>query len=157
VKAWSCNDHVELRNPYSTRPWQHVLEPLGGYLNLAAELYRRSELHGEPFNFGPQAQQNHSVLELVQQMSLHWDQVRWEDVSDKTKGPYESGLLKLNCDKALHYLSWHAVMGFEDTVRMTAEWYAAFYRDSKNTTEITNSQISSYMQLSKDCGLTWAY
>jgi len=157
VKAWSCNDHVELRNPYSTRPWQHVLEPLGGYLNLAAELYRRSELHGEPFNFGPQAQQNQSVLELVQQMSLHWDQVRWEDVSDKTKGPYESGLLKLNCDKALHYLNWHAVMGFEDTVRMTAEWYEAFYRDSKKTTEITNYQISLYMQLSKDCGLSWAY
>lgn len=155
VKAWSCNNLVELRNPYSTRPWQHVLEPLGGYLNLAAKLYRRPQLHGEPFNFGPQAQQNHSVLQLVQQMSLYWDQVRWEDVSDKVKGPYESGLLKLNCDKALHYLNWHAVMGFEDTVRMTAEWYGAFYGDSKSTAEITNYQISSYMQLAKDCGLSW--
>ena len=114
VRAWSSNNVVELRNPHSTRPWQHVLEPLSGYLNLAVALYHRPELHGEPFNFGPQAQQNHSVLELVRQMALHWDQVRWQDVSQSVAGPYESGLLKLNCDKALHYLLWNAVMGFDE-------------------------------------------
>ena len=54
-------------------------------------------------------------------MALYWEQVRWKDVSASAAGPFESGLLKLNCDKALHYLHWHAMMGFEDTVRMTAE------------------------------------
>jgi CDP-glucose 4,6-dehydratase len=156
VKAWSTNTIVQLRNPHSTRPWQHVLEPLSGYLSLAIALSQRSELHGEPFNFGPQAQQNHSVLELVQQMSLHWEQVRWQDVSESVVGPYESGLLKLNCDKSLHYLQWHAVMGFEDTVRMTAEWYRAYYQKSTQIVSTTNEQISAYTAIAKQHGLTWA-
>ncbi len=156
VKAWSVDKLVELRNPHSTRPWQHVLEPLSGYLCLAIALAQQQELHGQPFNFGPQAQQNHSVLALVQQMALHWDQVRWQDVSGLTSGPYESGSLKLNCDKALHYLRWHAVMGFEDTVRMTSEWYRAYYQQPAQIAAMTDAQISSYMSIARMQGLGWA-
>jgi len=156
VRAWSTNNDVELRNPHSTRPWQHVLEPLSGYLSLALALAQRPELHNEPFNFGPPAQQNHSVLELVQQMALHWDQVRWQDVSQSAVGPYESGLLKLNCDKALHYLRWHAVMGFEDTVRMTAEWYRAYYQQPARIGATTDSQIEAYTAIARQHGLVWA-
>lgn len=156
VKAWSTDNLVELRNPYSTRPWQHVLEPLSGYLTLAVGLSQRPELHGEPFNFGPQAQQNHSVLQLVQQMALHWEQVRWQDVSGSTVGPYESGLLKLNCDKALHYLHWHAVMEFEDTVRMTAEWYRSYYQRPAQIAETTDAQIAAYTAIAKRQGVEWA-
>jgi CDP-glucose 4,6-dehydratase len=156
VKAWSANKLVELRNPHSTRPWQHVLEPLSGYLTLAMALTRCPELHGQPFNFGPQAQQNHSVLALVQQMALHWDQVRWQDVSGLSAGPYESGLLKLNCDKALHYLKWHAVMGFEDTVRMTSEWYRAYYHQPTQIAALTDTQIATYTAIAKQQGLGWA-
>ena len=155
VKAWSINKLVDLRNPNSTRPWQHVLEPLSGYLNLAIALSQQPELHGEPFNFGPQAQQNHSVLELVQQMSEHWDQVRWQDVSNAAAGPYESGLLKLNCDKSLRYLKWHAVMGFEETVRMTAEWYRAYYQSPTEIASTTNAQIAAYTEFAKKQGLAW--
>lgn len=156
VRAWSADNCVELRNPHSTRPWQHVMEPLSGYLSLAIALSKRSELHGEPFNFGPQAQQNHSVLELVSQMALHWDQVRWKDASSTADGPYESGLLKLNCDKALHYLQWHAVMGFKDTVRMTADWYRAYYQNPTKMAMITNEQILAYSVKAKQNGLAWA-
>jgi len=156
VKAWSTDNSVDLRNPHSTRPWQHVLEPLSGYLSLAIALSQRPELHGEPFNFGPQAQQNHSVLELVQQMALHWKQVRWEDVSSSIAGPYESGLLKLNCDKSLHYLEWHAIMGFEDTVRMTAEWYRTYYQQPAQIAPTTNAQIAAYTAIAKQHGLAWA-
>ncbi|CAL61313.2 CDP-glucose 4,6-dehydratase [Herminiimonas arsenicoxydans] len=156
VKAWANNDDVELRNPHSTRPWQHVLEPLSGYLSLAAALSQRPELHGEPFNFGPPAQQNHSVLELVNQMALYWDQVRWKDVSQSAIGPYESGLLKLNCDKALHHLHWRAVMGFEDTVRMTAEWYRAYYQQPMQIAAVTGEQLDAYTKLAKQQGLVWA-
>ena len=156
VKAWSLDNMVELRNPHSTRPWQHVLEPLSGYLNLAAVLSHQPEMHGESFNFGPPAQQNHSVLELVRQMALHWDKVSWKDVSQSAKGPYESGLLKLNCDKALHHLRWHAVMGFEDTVRMTAEWYRAFYQQPASIAEVSNQQIADYTAIAKQQGLAWA-
>lgn len=156
VKAWSLDNMVELRNPHSTRPWQHVLEPLSGYLNLAAALSHQPEMHGESFNFGPPAQQNHSVLELVRQMALHWDKVSWKDVSQSAKGPYESGLLKLNCDKALHHLRWHAVMGFEDTVRMTAEWYRAFYQLPASIADTTDLQIADYTAIAKQQGLAWA-
>jgi CDP-glucose 4,6-dehydratase len=120
-------------------------------------LSQRPELHGEPFNFGPQAQQNHSVHELVERMALHWDQVRWKDVSQAyAGGPYESGLLKLNCDKALHYLRWHAVMGFEDTVRMTSEWYRAYYENPAQIASVTNAQIQAYTAIAREQGLAWA-
>jgi CDP-glucose 4,6-dehydratase len=156
VRAWSTDNLVELRNPHSTRPWQHVLEPLSGYLSLAIALSQWPELHGEPFNFGPQVEQNHSVLELVQQMALHWDKVRWQDVSGSVEGAYESELLKLNCDKSLHYLQWHAVMGFEDTVRMSAEWYRAYYKQPETIAVKTDTQITSYTEIAKQHCLVWA-
>ena len=156
VKAWSVDTPVELRNPYSTRPWQHVLEPLSGYLCLAIALSRQPNLHGEPFNFGPAAQQNHSVLELVQKMAVYWDQVRWQDISQASSGPYESGLLKLNCDKALQQLQWRAVLGFEDTVRMTAEWYRAYYQQHGEIAATTRAQIESYWAVARQQGLPWA-
>ncbi len=156
VKAWSQGKTVELRNPHSTRPWQHVLEPLSGYLSLAAAVNEDPKLHGEAFNFGPLAQQNHSVLELVQQMGMYWDQVKWEDVSRTSSGPYESGLLKLNCDKALHYLKWQAVMGFEDTVKLTAEWFRNYYLEKGKIEKITKNQIAIYTAFANKQGLLWA-
>jgi CDP-glucose 4,6-dehydratase len=156
VKAWSEDKVVKLRNPNATRPWQHVLEPLSGYLRLAYDLYESRRLHGEPFNFGPPAQQNQSVLELVEVMSNYWDQVRWEDISKKTEQPYESGLLKLNCDKALHEMNWKAVMDFEETISMTAEWYKSFYLNPTTILDLTNSQLEKYTELAKSRGLDWA-
>lgn len=156
IKAWSNGESVDLRNPHSTRPWQHVLEPLGGYLTLGIALFDKPGLHAEPFNFGPQAQQNHSVLQLVQEMAMHWKRVQWKDVSDLVGGPYESGLLKLNCDKALHFLNWHAVMGFEDTVQMTAEWYKTYYENPELILKVTENQIHSYTKIAARNGLAWA-
>jgi CDP-glucose 4,6-dehydratase len=156
IRAWSQDGTVQLRNPHATRPWQHVLEPLSGYLNLAMALASDAKLHGEPFNFGPPTQQNHSVLELVREMSLHWNQVRWEDVSRVTQGPYESRLLKLNCDKALHFLRWQAVMSFLDTVRLTAAWYGAYYRDPATIAQVTRAQVESYVNMANRQALAWA-
>jgi len=144
VKSWSKNEIVELRNPHSTRPWQHVLEPLGGYLQLGALLSQNHHLHGEAFNFGPQAQQNQSVLELVKQMSKSWSEVRWAECESQSSQFYESGLLKLNCDKALHFLNWHAVLDFEETVALTANWYRSFYEVPSSIREVTNKQINDY-------------
>ena len=144
VESWSKNEIVELRNPHSTRPWQHVLEPLGGYLHLGALLSQNHQLHGEAFNFGPQAQQNQSVLELVKQMSRSWSDVRWTECKPQPSQFYESGLLKLNCDKALHFLNWHAVLSFEETVALTADWYRSFYADPCSIQDVTNKQINGY-------------
>ncbi|TGK78447.1 CDP-glucose 4,6-dehydratase [Leptospira noumeaensis] len=156
VTAWANHETVELRNPMATRPWQHVLEPLSGYLSLGVHLYQNKELHGEPFNFGPLANQNHSVLELVKQMSIHWNQVKWKDISGETKGPYESGLLKLNCDKALAHLNWVAVMGFEETVQFTSEWYNTYYSNPSEIQKMTDRQIEQYQEKAKSKGLAWA-
>jgi CDP-glucose 4,6-dehydratase len=144
VKSWSKNEIVELRNPHSTRPWQHVLEPLGGYLQLGALLSQNHHLHGEAFNFGPQAQQNQSVLELVKQMSKSWSEVRWAECESQSSQFYESGLLKLKCEKALHFLNWHAVLDFEETVALTANWYRSFYEVPSSIREVTNKQINDY-------------
>lgn len=156
IKAWSAGNEVPLRNPNSTRPWQHVLEPLSGYLVLAMNLDLDPRFHGESFNFGPLSQQNHSVQELVECMAKQWDQVRWRDISEYTVEPYESGLLKLNCDKALHELNWHAVMDFEETVEMTVEWYRSYYKSPQSICDLTKSQIQKYCSLAKEKKLFWA-
>ena len=144
VRSWAKGESVQIRNPSATRPWQHVLEPLCGYLTLAAELHQREDLHGEPFNFGPPSHQNHTVMELVQEISRYWKKVRWEDISGDEKHPYESGLLKLNCDKALHYLNWQAILSFQETVRMTTEWYRSYYENSTMIHDVTLSNIREY-------------
>ena len=157
MRAWSRGDTVQLRNPMATRPWQHVLEPLSGYLNLALSLRESPALHGQPFNFGPSAKHNHSVGELVAAMTGHWDKVRWEDVSSQYGGPYESSLLKLNCDKALHHLRWHSVWGFNTTVSETVLWYRQYYEHPKSLiADYSISQINSYQRAAKDQGLAWA-
>jgi CDP-glucose 4,6-dehydratase len=156
VRAWSAGTEVTLRNPNSTRPWQHVLEPLSGYITLAMHLNRTSNFHGESFNFGPSSHQNHSVLELVSLMGNQWDKANWRDISKSIEEPYESGLLKLNCDKALHQLNWHEVMDFEDTVNMTIEWYKIFYQTPEKIFDVTKSQIVKYHTLANEKGLPWA-
>lgn len=144
IRSWSKRKKVILRNPSATRPWQHVLEPLSGYLKLASELNERTELHGEPFNFGPPYNQIHSVMELVKEMSKHWENVRWENDFNKETQPYESELLRLNCDKALHYLNWQANLSFQESVKMTTEWYRSYYENVPTIHDLTLSQIQDY-------------
>lgn len=107
MQAWSKGKHVETRAPKATRPWQHVLEPISGYLNLGAELNKNIKLHGEAFNFGPKAEQNRTVEDLLIDLSKYWDFKNNNNVF-KIVGDipfHEAGLLKLNCDKALFFLS----------------------------------------------------
>mgnify|MGYP001562557552 CR=1 FL=1 len=157
VRAWSQGSTAQLRNPLATRPWQHVLEPLSGYLTFAMTLSDDAKLHGEPFNFGPPPQQNHSVGALVTAMAKHWNRVRWEDISSRDGGPYESGLLKLNCDKALHHLHWRAVWDFEATVRETALWYRQYYQAPQvSIAEFSLQQIRAYSTYAREQGLPWA-
>ena len=157
VRAWAIDERVILRNPEATRPWQHVLEPLSGYLNLAFCLNESSALHGQPFNFGPPAGRNHSVGQLVATMGNYWESVVWEALPEMKKGPYESGLLKLNCDKAMHHLGWEAVWDFEETIKQTALWYRRYYEDpSAPMAEFSLGQIDVYMKEARLRGLLWA-
>jgi CDP-glucose 4,6-dehydratase len=154
--AWSKSEEVDIRGPDSTRPWQHVLEPLSGYLTLGAELSTNRKLHGEAYNFGPPAHQNHSVLELIDEMSNSWDSVRWNDISNSQQHLHEAGLLKLNCDKALFDLQWQPTLEFKETVQMTVEWYKHYYQNSKESMcNFTISQIEAYTQLARKRKLPW--
>tara|TARA_B100000029_G_C17609724_1_gene969024 strand:- start:5869 stop:6957 length:1089 start_codon:yes stop_codon:yes gene_type:complete len=155
IRAWSKSKKVTLRNPESTRPWQHVLEPLSGYLRLATGLYHDNTLSGESFNFGPDTNEDQSVLDVVSTMSQFWKDVQW-DVQKQDKQPYESNLLKLNCDKARSLLNWHAVMGFEDTIQLTAEWYKNYYANSLDMFSVTKNQIITYVDKAKEIQLDWA-
>jgi CDP-glucose 4,6-dehydratase len=157
MQAWAKGESVDMRSPKATRPWQHVLEPLSGYLRLGATLYSDAEQHGEAFNFGPHAQQNHSVSELIDEMAIYWDNVRWKDSSKDQQYHYEAGLLKLNCDKSLHCLQWLPTMHFEETVRMTVQWYKHYYQNTEvSMMEFTLGQIEEYENLAKERKLEWA-
>ena len=156
MHAWSENKTVDIRSPGATRPWQHVLEPLSGYLALAATLSLNGEKHGEAYNFGPPAHQNYSVSELIDEMGTYWDNVSWNNVFQLPQNLHEADLLKLNCDKALLDLNWMPTLKFKETVRMTVEWYKSFYENDVDTMQdFTIAQIEEYTQLAKGRGIEW--
>lgn len=157
MAAWHQGNPVEIRAPNATRPWQHVLEPLSGYLALGQRLYQDKVLHGEAFNFGPRAEQNHTVLELLQDLSKQWQFESTDKafvVSDNIPF-HEAGLLKLNCDKALFYLKWQAVLAYQQTVELTGDWYYCFYHNKADMLEMTNKQIEQYQALAQTNQLPW--
>ena len=142
MKAWSNNKTVDIRYPKSTRPWQHVLEPLSGYLAFADNLSRSNENHGESFNFGPSNDQNHTVTELIQEMSKSWNSVKWRDISKSYNHLHEASLLQLNCEKANKFLNWRPTLLFEETVSLTVDWYKNYYSNQTNSMfELSLKQI----------------
>jgi len=156
MRAWSLGQDVEVRSPNSTRPWQHVLEPLSGYLSLAVNLSVSQKYHSEAFNFGPHANQNYSVRELIDEMTNYWDKVRWSDISQSQKHLHESELLKLNCDKALSKLHWQPVLQFDETVKMTVEWYKKYYEKRfLSMSDFTLLQIKEFTSLAENRGILW--
>lgn len=157
MKSWSLDREVEIRSPAATRPWQHVLEPLSGYLHLGATLLQSSRLNGQPYNFGPPANQNHTVAELIDEMAKHWTQVKWKDVSFGADHVHEAGLLKLNCDKALVDLDWAPVLNFAETVKMTVDWYRSFYESGMSgIRQCGESQIAEYVRLACERNVLWS-
>ena len=159
MRAWAKDETVEIRCPDATRPWQHVLEPISGYLNLAVELAENSELNGESFNFGPNAEYNHSVKDLLEDLAKTW---KFEDVSKAYAITgnikfHEAGLLKLNCDKALFHLKWVATMDYHKLLRFTGEWYYNYYKNNEvNMFNYTVNQINEYKELAYKKGIKWS-
>jgi CDP-glucose 4,6-dehydratase len=162
IRSLKQNRPVGLRHPEATRPWQHVLEPLSGYLWLAAVLmgYGKNHLNGyqpcSAFNFGPGPEANRSVAELVTELLKHWPG-RWEDASNP-EAVHEAGLLQLCADKARHQLKWAPVLDFGQAVAMTADWYrqAQQSREPATLRALTQSQIDAYCRKAKDKEILWA-
>ena len=149
IKSWVKNKSVTLRNPKSTRPWQHVLEAVWGYLLLAANLKRNNKLHGEVFNFGPELSSNYSVLQVVKKMKKNWNKVSWKSIDPKKNNFYESSLLKLNSNKAKKIINWRCVLSFPETIEMVSDWYRNYDKNPKKIHNITASQIKKYENLLK--------
>jgi len=121
MRALAAGEPVSVRNPAATRPWQHVLEPLSGYLRLAEALATDPDPPCEAFNFGPQLESNRPVRELVNTMLSHWPG-EWIDQSDP-HAPHEAGLLHLQIDKAHHRLGWQPRWDYATTIERTVGWY----------------------------------
>jgi CDP-glucose 4,6-dehydratase len=159
VRAWSQGKPVMLRNPQSTRPWQHVLEPLSGYLWLGAQLLQsKPQIAGEAFNFGPPASVNQPVDALIAEMKKTWSAGNWTmdpSAAAEKSSKKEAGLLKLNCDKALHRLGWEPTLEFPETALMTGEWYKKYYESPTSAPELTRSHIQKYQRLAFERGRVW--
>jgi CDP-glucose 4,6-dehydratase len=157
IRAFSASKTVEIRSPRATRPWQHVLEPLSGYLTLAQYLAESRVANGESFNFGPRAEQTKTVLELVKDLASLWGIDEQNAVKITGNVPFhEATLLKLNCDKALAHLCWQSTLRYEECVRFIAEWYKTFYKqDNSNMFQLTERQIDEYMSRAKEQHIKW--
>ncbi len=145
IRALRQGGTIRVRNPQSTRPWQHVLEPLSGYLTLAAALRREP---GDPalasaFNFGPGVSSNRPVRDLVEAIVRHWPG-KWEETPDDA-AVHEAGKLNLAPDKAFHLLGWRPVWAFEETIRQTVEWYRR-QAEGAGAWDLTVGQIRRYVR-----------
>lgn len=125
MRALASDKPIAVRNPSATRPWQHVLEPLSGYLCLAEALATNPAPPCEAFNFGPQLESNRPVQDLVAKLLTHWSG-DWVDQSDPN-APHEAGLLHLQIDKAHHRLCWQPRWNFDTTIERTVGWYRAVH------------------------------
>ncbi|MGO4915881.1 CDP-glucose 4,6-dehydratase [Pseudogemmobacter sp. W21_MBD1_M6] len=148
VRALSRNCPVAVRNPHASRPWQHVLDPLNGYLCLAEALLSATPdqlQHLNTFNFGPESSDHRSVGNLVTQGLRHWPG-SWTDISAaQGSAPHEANLLALSIDKARHVLGWSPVWSFEKAVEATMEWYKRADEGADIPT-ITQAQVTRFAQ-----------
>lgn len=158
MRSWSDGRIVEIRSPNSTRPWQHVLEPLSGYLMLGVSLNERDSLRGESFNFGPPSEQNRTVKELIIDLRRCWEDGDGSAGYVVTQNAtfHEAGLLKLNCDKALHHLKWEANLKYDECVNFVGEWYFKYYKGEDDMLKFTRDQIKKYENIGEARGKVWA-
>lgn len=163
ARALADGRPVGVRNPHAIRPWQHVLEPLSGYLQLAAEAGRARG--GAPallsaYNFGPGSDSERTVEDLVQAILQHWGGGAWQNTSkERFEGLHEATYLKLATEKAWNDLGWKPAWDFVASVRETVSWYRDAYAcrlDTDTVRELTAAQIDRYVDAAAGSGLSWA-
>jgi CDP-glucose 4,6-dehydratase len=157
IRSWADGRAVEIRNPNATRPWQHVLEPLSGYLWVATRLKADGNLSGEAFNFGPTYSDSKTVKDVIDCLAHTWSG-KAAHIVVPSGCDSEAGLLQLNCEKAANCLGWRPTLGFAETIAMTGKWYDAYYhaQQDANMFSLTMSQIETYEILARERGLAWA-
>ena len=149
IRSWLNQSPAEIRPPRSTRPWQHVLEPLSGYIALARQLADDASLHGEAFNFGPLPSEGMTVADVVNRLVRSFPDSTWSS-GEPSNTLHEAGLLQLNCDKARLRLGWQPRLDFASTVDWTADWYRRVLVASERAEDVTRSQIANFFELAGD-------
>ena len=129
IRALSRHQPIGIRR-HAIRPWQHVLEPLGGYLRLGVLLSQYPEKYSGAWNFGPDDSSHLTVAAMVDRLIKYWGDGSWNDLSDP-QALHETSLLKLNCEKAHAELNWRSALTIDECLQMTADWYKKFYTDSQ--------------------------
>ena len=176
IRAWHRKLAPLVRNPSSTRPWQHVLEPVSGYLALGAALadhrmrdpgcrspasrnpqspILNRELNGQSFNFGPRADVNETVKSLIGELRKRWPGAKAPKIEATNTKP-EAGLLRLDCAKARERLGWEATLDFAETAAFTADWYRRFLEGGERAWTLTTGQIGEYVARARKLNLSWS-
>ncbi|WP_035668017.1 CDP-glucose 4,6-dehydratase [Flavobacterium sp. 83] len=144
AKALAAENPVVIRNPNSVRPWQHVLEPVVGYLLLGANLAAEPVQYSQAYNFGPHLSDALSVEEMLQLAIMSWGNGEYR-VEKEENQPHEAGLLKLDISKAISELKWQPKMNAEKAVSITMDWYREFANNKNQINHFTETQINTYL------------
>jgi len=145
IRSLEKKERIFVRNPSATRPWQHVLEPISGYLLLAANLLKgqADTKFNDAFNFGPMIDSNKPVSMLTEEIIQAWGEGEW--YTENQESPHEASLLNLTIDKAYHLLNWLPRWNFKETISKTVQWYETASNNPDNLKKFTINQINEYL------------
>lgn len=151
VRAIASGNPLEIRSPQATRPWQHVLESLSGYLLLGQKLLEGRKAFAEAWNFGPEPDDNRSVADVLARLKSHWPELEWR-VTDRPQ-PHEAKLLYLDCAKACTQLGWQPIWPLDKALAATADWYRAYLSDGRIE---SRSQLAAFVAQAQAASREWA-
>lgn len=152
IKAAAIKKTVLIRNPLATRPWQHVLEPLSGYLTLGYKLLQKEISVADGWNFGPDIHSNLQVGDIVKLSNEYWSAIQTE-ISKNTNEHHEANLLMLDCTKANKTLKWKAVWDLDKTIDKTISWYKSYYENNK---VLSLEDLTEYISDAQSANILWA-
>jgi CDP-glucose 4,6-dehydratase len=150
VRAMVAQQSLEIRSPNATRPWQHVLDSLSGYLLLGKKLIECDNNFDCPWNFGPELSGNRTVAKVLNTLQIHWPEMRWHQSA--VPQPYEANLLYLDCAKAYSYLGWQPVWDLDTALEKTADWYRTFH---SSQITISTQQLAQYVEAAENAQASW--
>jgi CDP-glucose 4,6-dehydratase len=156
IRALSENKPIVIRNPNATRPWQHVLDPLSGYLFLAQQLIEAPDRFAGEWNFGPADIEHINVEELAKRFVAAWGEGRIESVKLNQSAPHEANLLRLSIDKAACELGWFPVLNGSTAIDWTVNWYKDWHRAGNNMRELSLDQVHAYTGIAMEKNAKWA-
>ena len=151
VRSVELQRSLEIRSPNATRPWQHVLESLSGYLTLGQQLMSGKKQFADAWNFGPEPEGNRTVAQVLEKLQDLWKGSAWH-ATDKQQ-PHEAKLLYLDSSKANHRLKWQPVWNFDISLAKTSDWYQAWLNDGRI---LSRKQLQEYVIAAKEARLAWA-